>query len=721
MIGHPILNEIKQGFKLRPTKTVDKSKPLFKADGEDDNSIDPNRRTPSGMPPPPCTAPPPPPTMPLPPGAPPPPPGINRAKSPGISKLGGSTPADVDRNALLKGIQGGVRLRKTVTQDKSGLVIDEEMRSQSMKKCDVSPSSTLPPPPPPPPLPMAPPPPPAMNAAPPPPKINRALSPGLAKLGGSTPTDVDLGQLLKGIQGGIRLRKTVTQDKSGLIIDDEMKEKSMKICEAAPCSYIPPPPKANPPSRAKSPNVLLPESSEDERYQTPDGRGSKYTTPEPGDYSPPTPRRHSATPEPKPLKKCDYAFDERNLKVTSEDLQKEIKKGAAAARIAAFMNVDQSTIENNIQKSAVSKLPKPSFLEVNNNQPSSKPKPVSKWAPVEVGGLKRPSQGNIPMEKNERAKSESRFPTRERSSSALAEPTSNERARTQSPTGERERSSSTLAQPISIRTDLTPEPEVAPQRTTKKWVRPEIEETPPTPKTSKASANPYSYRLPRSESPASTSPISSVSSASIPSPSSISPGSTSPDVPKRRNPAFDKAKERFVNGAAPAPLQTTATPTPKPVSKSMSPRPSTESSTPKKVSASSKTSSKDSSESSEATVKPKKSVSKSTLTTPKSKNAATSPIPSFTNKESDPKEQTKKTVKETQTTKKFDDYDSPQRVINIPINAPWHTPRDFAPESPQMVHIGIDRFATMSPSDFNRNFRFDINLSSDSPLSIINR
>lgn len=72
------------------------------------------------------------------------------------------------------------------------------------------------------------------------------------------------------VQGGIRLRKTVTNDKSGLIVDETMKEKSVQLVEPAPSTaYIPP--KKDPPKksvayqRPKSP-YLHAEASDDERW-----------------------------------------------------------------------------------------------------------------------------------------------------------------------------------------------------------------------------------------------------------------------------------------------------------------------------------------------------------------------------------------------------------------------------------------------------------------------
>ncbi|VDM28437.1 unnamed protein product, partial [Toxocara canis] len=128
-VGHPILDEIRQGCRLRPTKTVDKSKPIILVEGESLSPLLSQRRDPS-----PSTTPLPPlpavdvPPQPPPAGVPPPPPTVKKqhlkpVTNPALLKLGGKT--EVNRDELMKAIRGGVRLRKVVTNDKSAPVIEE--------------------------------------------------------------------------------------------------------------------------------------------------------------------------------------------------------------------------------------------------------------------------------------------------------------------------------------------------------------------------------------------------------------------------------------------------------------------------------------------------------------------------------------------------------------------------------------------------------------------
>jgi hypothetical protein len=151
--GEATLQAIKAGgFKLRPTVTVDKSKPVLKGEGEQlrnvmatERYIDPiaERSTPSTsrattpmsnipivniqngvVPPPPPLMnfaggiPPPPPPMGF---APPPPPMMKAAPLPDFNAK-----APIDRGALLGEIKGGLKLRKTETKDKSGPVTKGE-------------------------------------------------------------------------------------------------------------------------------------------------------------------------------------------------------------------------------------------------------------------------------------------------------------------------------------------------------------------------------------------------------------------------------------------------------------------------------------------------------------------------------------------------------------------------------------------------------------------
>lgn len=563
--GHPILDEIKKGFKLRPTKTVDKSKPVIQAEGEDESEIAVTKQAPStGILPPgqaipkPSFIPPPIPNGFIPPpfegGIPPPPPMFSGGIPPPPPMMGG-----------------------------------------------------IPPPPPMFGAPPPPPPPSGLGVSPQPPRPKTPLNPALAKLGGKTPGTVDRGEFLKGIQGGFKLKKTVTNDKSGLVIDEEMREKSCTLVEAAPSSYIAPD-RGRSPAR---PHSSLGFGSDDNRFRTPEPRDD---SPEQllGQRRPIVMRQKGAPPPPPP----EFGFDSEKQKVTSEDIEKEIKKGSVASKMAALMGNMGYSAEK-CEQIGTGTLPRATFRrsplrssmmssssEVNNNHDNDtpKPKPVSKWHVDTNYGLKSASRSNVPIEKEERASSV----MRDRSSSwlDLTRPPV-ERARTQSPiplcerlelddldfdqlvdevaaqeaakaraavekSMEKKKSvkkkAKVLPEPISVTTDFCTTGARRPSTT------PQIQETPPTPAQKKT----YGYQQPaptvpatnnsrgtntwRSTSPSSAvepaggmSPISSMSSASAPSPSSLSAGSVSPDsTPKKRigaNPNFEKAKEKW--GAVP--------------------------------------------------------------------------------------------------------------------------------------------------------------------------
>uniref|UniRef100_A0A1I7UB01 WH2 domain-containing protein n=1 Tax=Caenorhabditis tropicalis TaxID=1561998 RepID=A0A1I7UB01_9PELO len=476
-------------------------------------------------------------------------------------------------------------------------------------------SGGIPPPPPmmggiPPPPPMfgAPPPPPppsGLGVSPQPPRPKTPLNPALAKLGGKTPGTVDRGEFLKGIQGGFKLKKTTTNDKSGLFVDEEMREKSVTLVEAAPSSYIAPD-RGRSPAR---PHSSLGFGSEDTRFRTPEPRDD---SPEQllGQRRPIVMRQKGAPPPPPP----EFGFDSEKLKVTSEDIEKEIKKGSVASKMAALMGNMGYSAEK-CEQIGTGTLPRATFRrsplrssmmssssEVNNNHDNDtpKPKPVSKWHVDTNYGLKSASRSNVPLEKEERASSV----MRDRSSSwlDLTRPPV-ERARTQSPiplcerlelddldfdqlvdeveaeeaakaaraaekppakkTTTTKKKSKNLPEPISVTTDFCTTGARRPSTT------PQIQETPPTPAQKKTYGYTSTTTVPsnskgtntwRSTSPSSAvepsggmSPVSSMSSASAPSPSSLSAGSVSPDsTPKNRigaNPNFEKAKEKW--GAVP--------------------------------------------------------------------------------------------------------------------------------------------------------------------------
>ncbi|CAI5442360.1 unnamed protein product [Caenorhabditis angaria] len=541
--GNPILDEIKKGFKLRPTKTVDKSKPIIYAEGEDESEVAVTKRAPSGIAPPGQTI-----------------ASIAAASAPSSSWIPPPiTNGSIPPPPVMLGANG------------------------------------IPPPPPmfgaagiPPPPPMLngipPPPPMGLSPSPPnPPPVQRPktpLNPALAKLGGKSPGTVDRGEFLKGIQGGFKLKKTVTNDKSGLFVDEEMREKSVTLVEKAPSTYIPPPRARSPISR---PHSSLGFGSEDERFRTPSAR-----TPEPRDDSPEpllgqrrpiVMRRKGDPPAPPP----EFGFDSEKQKITSEDIEKEIKKGSVASKMAALMG-NMGFAQDKIDQIGTGSLPRatfrkspmrasilPSPSEVNNNGDEDdvpKPKPISKWHVDTNYGLRTASRSNVPFEKEKQERATSVLKERSSSWLDLTKPGPIERARTQSPIplcerldldemdfdelcerAEAERKaagpkkkvvkkkSKVLPNPISVNTDFCTTGNPTTRRPSN---TPQIQETPPTPAQKKTYG--YANKSTRCSSP------SSMSSTSAPSPSSLSAGSVSPEqIPKRRgsNPNFEKAKEKW--------------------------------------------------------------------------------------------------------------------------------------------------------------------------------
>ncbi|RCN33606.1 hypothetical protein ANCCAN_20559 [Ancylostoma caninum] len=67
-----------------------------------------------------------------------------------------------------------------------------------------------------------------------------------------------------------------------------------------------------------------------------------------------------------------------------------------------------------------------------------------------------------------------------------------------------------------------------------------------------------------------------------------------------------------------------------------------------------------------------------------------------------------------------------KRVINVPISAPWYQRSLSTTQAPETgrahrVIVRMDPFASLDMDSLRRNYQFNIDLSSDSPLSIVNR
>lgn len=130
-----LLNSIKSGnFKLRKVEILDKSAPVL-VENQDVAKISTSGY--ESVPVAPC-APPPPQMM-----ASPPPLGVPRIPKPitnsAVLKLATRSAKDAkpDIEALFNQIKsGGIRLRKTVTNDKSGLILDEDQKAKMMAQAE---------------------------------------------------------------------------------------------------------------------------------------------------------------------------------------------------------------------------------------------------------------------------------------------------------------------------------------------------------------------------------------------------------------------------------------------------------------------------------------------------------------------------------------------------------------------------------------------------------
>lgn len=219
-----LLNEIHGGVKLRKTVTNDRSAPIGVGTVRNDLSrtaspipeafvvsSSMNHLDVSSIPPPPVPPPVPPPSSPdflssqvqqnkI----------VKPITNPALLKLGGKQ--TINRDALLASIRGGVKLRKVETNDRSSPFPVSRDTSPNRNQSPAEPAMA----PPPPPL-LVPPPPPIPSAEP----IRRSRSPkpALMKLGGRITVDRD--ELLRSIRQGVKLRKTVTNDKSSAIINDD--------------------------------------------------------------------------------------------------------------------------------------------------------------------------------------------------------------------------------------------------------------------------------------------------------------------------------------------------------------------------------------------------------------------------------------------------------------------------------------------------------------------
>jgi hypothetical protein len=218
----------------------------------------------------------------------------------------------------------------------------------------------------------------------------------------------------------------------------------------------------------------------------------KQQQPMPPKASPPAYRPPTPVQEPKPeAPKADIAFDEKNLYVTKENLEAEIKKGSAMNRIAMFKQFEQNGTKAPMPKAALSI--QPGKLKIIENTP--------KDAPITNGRLKIHEVPVSPTKKTEKTESK-----------ASIAPTSRK-----------------YSVPITVKTDEPSTPTSSKKASPKKLSNGKVKKVPASPKTNTLSP---STTRPESLSPSAASNSSAYQSG-VSSPnsiSSISPNSKSSGI-----------------------------------------------------------------------------------------------------------------------------------------------------------------------------------------------
>ncbi|KAI6179345.1 hypothetical protein M3Y98_00600400 [Aphelenchoides besseyi] len=350
--GHPILADIRAGFKLRPTVTVDKSKPIIQAEDEDVPTV--KFEEPKNKPPidlallcgpkterPKVTstcrvptdalnirsrnaahtvgAPPPPPS-----GAPPP----FRASSkpitnPALLKLGKAS-GNVDRSALLNSIKGGFKLKKTITNDKSGLILDDEYLAEIGKQTFDE-------------------------------RNTNGMENGAKVNGATTQSDSPKSKAKSPspIRSSSPKPKEKVQARPALVPAKIIAP--VKITNGIPPPPPPPPPMFSSFGSKAAASVSKPQDVKTNGIAPPppppppmppmssqNVKAVQSASRQPSQQTKPT-YRPAPSREPEAPKKSDAVFDDKDLYVTREKLQSEIPKGSAAARIQMLKQMEQNS------------------------------------------------------------------------------------------------------------------------------------------------------------------------------------------------------------------------------------------------------------------------------------------------------------------------------------------------------------------------------------------